>query len=551
MEKYGELLFETETNDIKECLNNLTEEDVEYLCDYKIFNRGYDYYHEGMVEDIQLNQSENSIHAVVQGTRKYDVEIYIDEGTSQATCSCEYYDVCKHIIATLLNIVDVGVKNIPESMIIQKTKADSHDFLVSHLKQLSKDELINLVMKFAPENYIIQVQNSKTGKKNAIDIFNKVEKNILGFFNDDELLFDPSGMEASLMGQLNKLKGLESQISDMIGKLILKIMMEVNDAFDEGYLYIDNYYEEDYFESQEFDNYVISYVKQLPFKEKIGFLLVLDETLKHMSYSTFENIPGNYISCFSDEESKLAANYIIENVNNMQESAISNLFDIIERNLSIEEKETLLDKISCVKQEHFISLIELQISQGRFKEAFEKIEKYLSGQDHFVSDKILALYLDLCVKTGADFYKAAMASINHNPDEKILLKIKSFDKVDIKAFENILKLKNSTDFLSYLEKEKRLHEAVDLISEKGEFHDSTIFSFFKRNKKNLKPEAEQYFLNRISTNLAGTGESYYSNIAETISQLKQINTKLSQKIVTEIRMNYKRRRKLMSMLQRF
>jgi len=551
MEKYGEFLFEAESNDIKGCLCNLTEDDIESCCKYKIFNRGYDYYHDGMVEYIHINKNANTISAAVKGTREYDVEIYIDNGEVHGSCSCEYYNVCKHIIATLLNIVDDGIENIPENEIIQVPTINSLEFIKSHLQQLPKEELVNLVMKFAPENYIIQIQNSKTDKKDAGKIFTKVEKKILGFFNDEELLWDPSGMETALMNQLNKLKGLEKQLSDVIGKLILKIMMEVNEAFDEGYLYIDNYYEEDYFESQEFDNYVILYIKQLPFKEKISFLQEIDNALGQMSYSTFEGIPNKYSSCFISEESKKMTEYIIANDYNMHESLISNLFNIIERNLSIGEKEKILNRISNVTQDHFISLLELQISQDRYKEAYEQVEKYLLLNKGFVENKILELYLDLCIKAGSDFYKAAMASINHNPNEKILIKIKSFDIVDIKTFEDILKDKNPHDLLSYFEKEKRLDDAVDLISNSDEFYDETIFYFYKRNKKNLTSEAEQYFLNRIDANLTSAGDSYYSKIAETISQLKQINFKLSQEIVADIRMNYKRRTKLMSILQRF
>ena len=67
----------------------------------------------------------------------------------------------------------------------------------------------------------------------------------------------------------------------------------------------------------------------------------------------------------------------------------------------------------------------------------------------------------------------------------------------------------------------------------------------------LISKAEKYFLNRIDANLSYTGDSYYSKIAETISQLKQINNKLSKEIVANIRVNYKRRTKLMVMLKRF
>ncbi len=553
MEKYGEFLFEAKSDDIKVCLDNLTEEDIESCCEYKIFNRGYDYYHNGMVEQIQFNKKANTISATVTGTREYRVEIYIDNGELHGTCSCEYYAVCKHIIAVLLNIADTGIENIPEDIITHVTTAESLDFLKSHLKQLPKEELIKLVMKFAPEEYILQAHNRETGKKDANKIFTQAEKKILGFFNNEEMLWDPSGMETALMSQLNKLKGLEDQIPDQIGELILKIMQEVNNAFDEGYLYIDNYYNEDYFESNQFDNYVISYIRQLPVIEKMSFLEKLDDTIELMSYNTFEGIPQKYDSCFTDKELDILAEYIVANQHIIHESLISNLFYLIEKKLKIEEKEKILTRISRDNQDLFTSLTELLIEQNRHSEAFENIDKLLSENKGFVDDKIIELYLDLCVKTGSDLDKAVMVSINHNPNEKILLKIKTYSITDIKvkACENILKNKNPYDLLSYFEKEKRFKEAFDLISETNQFRDEIIFTFFRRNKKVLTSEAEQYFLKRIKTNLPYTGDNHYTKIAETIGQLKQINNKLSKEIVTGIRMNYKRRTKLMGMLRRF
>ena len=58
-------------------------------------------------------------------------------------------------------------------------------------------------------------------------------------------------------------------------------------------------------------------------------------------------------------------------------------------------------------------------------------------------------------------------------------------------------------------------------------------------------------MKRINDNLVGTGDSYYSKIAETVSQLKQINAGLAKEVVADIRTNYKRRTKLMGMLRRF
>ena len=64
-------------------------------------------------------------------------------------------------------------------------------------------------------------------------------------------------------------------------------------------------------------------------------------------------------------------------------------------------------------------------------------------------------------------------------------------------------------------------------------------------------EAEQYFTDRIHENLKNTGDSYYERIVETINQVKQINLPLAKKQVAEIRNNYRRRRNLMALLDRF
>lgn len=142
-------------------------------------------------------------------------------------------------------------------------------------------------MKFAPQNFITEVQNLQVPEPDAEAIFRKTEKKIRKFFEDDELLYDPEGMEKALMSQLNKLKGLESLIAFEIGGLILLIVRKIEDAFNEGYLYLDHYYQDDYFESEAFCEYVIAYLKQLPFEAKTAYLGQLDQALNEMSYDTF------------------------------------------------------------------------------------------------------------------------------------------------------------------------------------------------------------------------------------------------------------------------
>jgi hypothetical protein len=140
----------------------------------------------------------------------------------------------------LLLILHEGTDNINTYSIPGPTTVESLDFLEKYLKSRSKRDLIQLVMKFAPQNFISEVQNLQVPEPYAEAIFRKTEKKIRKFFEDDELLYDPDGMEGALMSQLNKLKGLETHISAELGELILFIIRSIEQAFNEGYLYLDH-----------------------------------------------------------------------------------------------------------------------------------------------------------------------------------------------------------------------------------------------------------------------------------------------------------------------
>jgi len=60
-ETYGEYLFDAVTESIIECLAGITEEDVRDFSDFKIFNRGQEYYEEGMVEELMYNKANNTV----------------------------------------------------------------------------------------------------------------------------------------------------------------------------------------------------------------------------------------------------------------------------------------------------------------------------------------------------------------------------------------------------------------------------------------------------------------------------------------------------------
>lgn len=551
MNKHGEYLFDSVSQDLKTNLEHITEDDVENCCDYKTFQRGLDYFNDGLVEMLNYNAAGDTIMAAVVGNNEYSVEIFVQDDAVHGICDCPVYGVCKHMIAVLLSIACDGISNIKTVNIPLPSEVPVTGLLKEHLKSLSKDELIDLVVKFAPGGFITQIKNKYTTHQEAIEVYNKVDKNIRKLFNDPELLYEPSAFEESLTDELDKLGGLEHQLVEEIGELILRIIDNVENAFDEGYLYVDSYYGDDYFESETFCSFVIRYIKQLSFKQKTDYLFRLDEALNSMSYDTFENIALSYGEFFSDKEYSLLKEFVLNSLESVSEPYLSRMYDYLESRLSVSEKEKVLLRLKSYSDRYVIDLAEMFVQQDRYHEAYEIIREYIVSSTGFSEDKAMELYIELSAKLDYDLGEPSIVAIRCCPSASMLEKIKEIAGGSMAEYEKILKSENPEELLYYYEKEKRLQDAVSLIKESGEIWDITLFEFFKRNKKSVHSEAEGYFVSRINENLGNTGESYYARIAETLSQLKQINPSLADELITDIRLNYKRRTKLMTMLKRF
>ncbi|MBW6480235.1 MAG: SWIM zinc finger family protein, partial [Bacteroidales bacterium] len=306
-------------------------------------------------------------------TTEYGIEFYVENDSVQSTCNCPYDGVCKHTVAALLYIVNEGIDHISTYALNSPTASQSLDFLRKYLESFTKEELISLVVKFAPENFIMEIKNREETASNAEEIFRKADKKIRKLFEDEDLLYDPSGMEQALLSQLNKLKGLEARLPVEIGELILFIIRGIDAAFDDGYLYIDNYYGDEYFESEEFCDYVISYVKQLPFKAKTGYLTELDQALNEMSYSTFATIQESYHRVFSDHERE-DVKTLLKPDGEIATTIISRLYKFLEPVLSPDEKEIILRTISSSDADHFLSFCVQLSGQNRYPEVIDLIK---------------------------------------------------------------------------------------------------------------------------------------------------------------------------------
>jgi hypothetical protein len=102
--------------------------------------------------------------------------------------------------------------------------------------------------------------------------------------------------------------------------------------------------------------------------------------------------------------------------------------------------------------------------------------------------------------------------------------------------------------LSYLQKKKRLQEALALIKRSKNISESQKLDFFKAHKKIFPEEAAKCFSRVIDRNLQSTGDHYYEAVADAIRHLSAANRTLADNYIRDIRTNYKRRRNLIALL---
>ena len=171
------------------------------------------------------------------------------------------------------------------------SKANSKSKIRNYIESLTKDELITLILKFAPQSFIDNINSQFASKKEALTIFDKTSKTIDNILSDEKLLYNPSGFERELLKQLEKLSGLWDKLPSQIGDLIIKMVEDVEQAFEDGYLYIEKYGEEDdYFESEDVNDYVFRFVNTLPKEIKFDYIEKLNELLNNSGYSTFMSV---------------------------------------------------------------------------------------------------------------------------------------------------------------------------------------------------------------------------------------------------------------------
>jgi len=129
-------------------LTDLTKKRVKDFAAPVIYQRGHDYYVNGMVTELSYDPEYDILEAEVEGNYgNYDVEIELDEdGEIFADCNCPYDGYpCKHIVAVLLTFISDKTKYLHQA----KKQRQNFKSMEAAIKSLPREQLVKIVISGA------------------------------------------------------------------------------------------------------------------------------------------------------------------------------------------------------------------------------------------------------------------------------------------------------------------------------------------------------------------------------------------------------------------
>ena len=127
--------------------SKITKNGIKNFAGDVIFNRGYSYYNDGLVEDFEYDQKKQIFSASIQGSVGcYSIEVWNCGDNLEANCDCPFDGYpYKHIVAVLLYFLNNKDEYLKDLKVQQKKSSVVKD----KLSELSKAELIRLILSFS------------------------------------------------------------------------------------------------------------------------------------------------------------------------------------------------------------------------------------------------------------------------------------------------------------------------------------------------------------------------------------------------------------------
>ncbi len=330
------------------------------LFERHILDRGYDYYINGVVENIEVK--DNTISADVAGTVDYEVEIALDNGKiADMDCTCPYATDgknCKHMAAVLYEWSEKYSKDEKKYSIDSALFDTEYDITDRRRKMTA----IEIIVDNADEKYL---------KSFLADILAEDERLLRNFYN-----------------------GVNKYMAEDDIDVYKKQMDSVVDRYYDGEGFIDYYHADDFID--ELEEIIESAAYNLTANTFIRAFEVIDYAFEILGKVAIDDSNGG-IYYFVDRASRLWSEIITE----LSDSGKKTAFDWFVSVLENTDKDYLEEAIENIIIEEFPEAEYLQQKLRLAEKMIEKSKKieYEYGRNHNVG-KWTVRYLELLKEKG-------------------------------------------------------------------------------------------------------------------------------------------------------
>jgi len=509
----------------KNNLLKLSQIDIKDMVDSAIFSRGKSYYKDGLVLDLK-QEKENEMRARVKGSYAYSymVKIYKEGNGLKGYCDCPHDGICKHIIAMLLTIKNA--KEFSESIVLTHG-----DRVITHLESFSKRKLINLVMEFAPENFKKEIILKDTPIEEFNIRINEIASSIKLDMSDEELLYSPEKFQEKISEYMENLKVFVNRNPDEVFEIVIDLADEIDAKQEEGYLWIDHYHSEEYFDFDILSTEIMALIEKIEDKKKqIEIFVKFTESSANSSYMSV-----NYSDLELEDKTPLLAYF--------DKNSSLKLYHYLAELLSFEEKEKFL--LEYESNYIYSDLLDLYKVYSKKERAIDYLEELLAEKFQLEYVQKLLELTDISTQRLRVFILLTIEDRRSGGFDFIYENIKKVEKKE--ELEKLWEEKRIYDYYIYLEKEQRVEEMYLLLKKLPNKREA----FLKKYKERYKKEAIELFQQEIKKNLKTTGNEYYKKIAEYLSHLKPlIEADEFDTMVHNFKSEYKRRRNFVAILEK-
>ncbi len=509
----------------------LEEDDIMAVAEEHIAHRGYEYYRSNCV--MNWEEKDNIISATVSGSydNHYEVTIFVDQDDILGVCNCPYADTCKHIVATLLQ-----VKNQTQDTNNKKIVLKEEAIFIDELNHMSKEELVDLLVRFAPNNYKKSIV-LKYISKDEVDLsLEKIHHLITYTLKGQEFMYDPDGLFVATSAYLDEL-AVHIKVAPLkTFEIVLFMVKEIQILEEEGYLYQDScdwYSEADHFEYETFSEKILKMIQSVEDSR--------DQAQIFLKYIKFCE-SSDYFYC-SYNKVKVRDKALL--LQGLEEIKSLSFYNYIKEVLSYEQKLNYLDQLDTDRVAP--EMVDVYLEEGDKGKAIAYVETLLSKRFK-TDDAELLLQISPLKKMGETrlhkLLESAIVSRDFYAQAFVMRYMGDFE--DASKLEALLKKHKIYWYYEYLKKNERVEEMHDILSEVS----GVKKDFYHRYKIRYKDEAIAYYKANINENLEFTGNNYYKTTAYFLKELKPLLSKEEfSNIIMNLKTHYKRRRNFVKILR--